>query len=111
MSDANATVLCEEPSRFAGRGFDFGSCLHDHELHLIGSAPACLRVGSGASEETHTRITARHYAHLCDRTLALLNVPAIGIAYAGQEAASLPGDEHDRTLDMVLTEQGIRRFS
>ena len=54
MSDANATVLCEEPSRFAGRGFGSGSCLHDHELHLIGSAPACLRVGSGASEETHT---------------------------------------------------------
>jgi len=54
MSDANATVLCEEPSRFAGRGFDSGRCLHDHELHLIGSAPACLRVGSGASEETHT---------------------------------------------------------
>jgi 5-formyltetrahydrofolate cyclo-ligase len=46
-----------------------------------------------------------------DRTLALLNVPAIGIAYAGQEAASLPRDEHDRTLDMVLTEQGIRRFT
>ena len=45
-----------------------------------------------------------------DRTLALLNVPAIGIAYAGQEAASLPRDDHDRTLDMVLTEQGIRRF-
>jgi 5-formyltetrahydrofolate cyclo-ligase len=45
-----------------------------------------------------------------DRTLALLNVPAIGIAYAGQEAASLPRDGHDRTLDMVLTEQGIRRF-
>ncbi|MGN8083619.1 helix-turn-helix domain-containing protein [Variovorax sp. 22077] len=54
MSDANATVLCEEPSRFAGRGFGSGSCLHDHELHLIGSAAACLRVGSGASEETHT---------------------------------------------------------
>lgn len=46
-----------------------------------------------------------------DRTLALLNVPAIGIAYAGQEAASLPQQAHDRTLDMVLTEQGIRRFS
>ena len=45
-----------------------------------------------------------------DRTLALLNVPAIGIAYAGQEAASLPHLPHDRTLDMVLTEQGIRRF-
>ena len=46
-----------------------------------------------------------------DRTLALLKVPAIGIAYAGQEGASLPGEPHDRTLDMILTEQGIRRFS
>jgi len=46
-----------------------------------------------------------------DRTLALLQVPSIGIAYAGQEAASLPHQAHDRTLDMVLTEQGIRRFS
>jgi len=46
-----------------------------------------------------------------DRTLALLNVPAIGIAYAGQEAASIPHLPHDRTLNMVLTEQGIRRFS
>jgi len=45
-----------------------------------------------------------------DRTLALLNVPAIGIAYAGQEAGSLPHLAHDRTLDMVLTEQGVRRF-
>lgn len=46
-----------------------------------------------------------------DRTLALLNVPAIGIAYAGQEVASIPHSAHDRTLNMVLTEQGIRRFS
>jgi 5-formyltetrahydrofolate cyclo-ligase len=46
-----------------------------------------------------------------DRTLALLKAPAIGIAYAGQEVASLPRGDHDRTLDMVLTEQGIRRFS
>ena len=46
-----------------------------------------------------------------DRTLALLNVPAIGIAFAGQEVASLPGEPHDRTLDMILTEQGTRKFS
>jgi 5-formyltetrahydrofolate cyclo-ligase len=45
-----------------------------------------------------------------DRTLAALKVPAIGIAYAGQEADSIPHEAHDRTLDMVLTEQGIRRF-
>jgi len=45
-----------------------------------------------------------------DRTLAQLQVPAIGIAYAGQEVASLPRGPHDRTLDMVLTEQGLRKF-
>jgi 5-formyltetrahydrofolate cyclo-ligase len=45
-----------------------------------------------------------------DRTLALLEVPAIGIAYAGQEIASIPHQPHDRTLDMVLTEHGVRRF-
>ena len=47
---------------------------------------------------------------LGDRTLAALNIPAIGIAYAGQETDSIPHQAHDRTLDMVLTEQGIRRF-
>jgi 5-formyltetrahydrofolate cyclo-ligase len=45
-----------------------------------------------------------------DRTLEKLAIPAIGIAYAGQEVASLPHEAHDMTLDMVLTEQGIRRF-
>ncbi len=45
-----------------------------------------------------------------DRTLADLKISAIGIAYAGQEADSIPHEAHDRTLDMVLTEQGIRRF-
>ena len=45
-----------------------------------------------------------------DRTLAALKVPAIGIAYAGQEVDSIPHETHDRTLDMVLTEQGIRHF-
>lgn len=45
-----------------------------------------------------------------DRTLERLNVPAIGIGYAGQEVASLPHEAHDRTLDMILTEQGLRHF-
>jgi len=45
-----------------------------------------------------------------DRTLALLQVPAIGIAYAGQEVASLPRGPHDMALAMVVTEQGARRF-
>jgi 5-formyltetrahydrofolate cyclo-ligase len=46
-----------------------------------------------------------------DRTIALLNVPAIGIAYAGQEVPSLPLGPHDRRLDMVLTEHGLRRLA
>jgi 5-formyltetrahydrofolate cyclo-ligase len=45
-----------------------------------------------------------------DRTLALLNVPAIGIAYAGQEVAALPHMTHDRRLNAVLTEYGLTRF-
>ena len=42
-----------------------------------------------------------------DRTLELLNVPAIGIAYAGQQVSSLPAEPHDRTLDGILTERGL----
>lgn len=45
-----------------------------------------------------------------DRTLEKLDIPAIGIAYAGQEVASLPHEAHDRTLAMILTEQGLRQF-
>ncbi len=45
-----------------------------------------------------------------DRTLALLNVPAIGIAYAGQQVAWLPHMTHDRRLNAVLTERGLTRF-
>jgi 5-formyltetrahydrofolate cyclo-ligase len=45
-----------------------------------------------------------------DRTIAALGPRTIGIAYAGQEVASIPHEAHDRTLDMVLTEQGIRQF-
>lgn len=51
--DLSATVRCEAaaaPSAQAGGA----RCLHDHELHLIGAAPARLRIGSGADEETHS---------------------------------------------------------
>jgi 5-formyltetrahydrofolate cyclo-ligase len=44
-----------------------------------------------------------------DRTLAALDaekpVFAIGLAYAGQEVARLPSEEHDRRLDAILTEK------
>jgi 5-formyltetrahydrofolate cyclo-ligase len=46
-----------------------------------------------------------------DRTLAALSVRAIGIAFAGQEVAALPREPHDRPLDAVLTENGLRHFT
>ena len=45
-----------------------------------------------------------------DRTIALLKVPAIGIAYSGQETGTLPAEEHDVKLDAVMTEKGLTRF-
>jgi 5-formyltetrahydrofolate cyclo-ligase len=49
-----------------------------------------------------------------DRTLALLRgkkeVVAIGVAYAAQEVASVPHDDHDARLDFVMTEEGVIRF-
>jgi len=49
-----------------------------------------------------------------DRTLAQLRrsgeVFACGVAYAGQEVASLPIDPHDQPLDAILTPDGYRKF-
>lgn len=50
-----------------------------------------------------------------DRTLAGLRargpVLAIGFAYAAQEVAAVPIDATDQRLDMIVTEQGVRRFA
>jgi 5-formyltetrahydrofolate cyclo-ligase len=46
-----------------------------------------------------------------DRTIALLKVPAFGIAHAGQEIPSLPAEAHDIALNGILTEHGLKRFS
>jgi len=49
-----------------------------------------------------------------DRTLEALNrrknVFACGVAYAAQEAVSLPTGPHDMKLDAMLTETGFREF-
>ena len=46
-----------------------------------------------------------------DRSLAALSgARAIGIAYAGQEVVSVHRESHDHPLDLVVTENGIRRF-
>ena len=45
-----------------------------------------------------------------DRTIAAFRIPAIGIAYAGQQVESLPHEAHDMKLDAVLTECGLTRY-
>ncbi len=45
-----------------------------------------------------------------DRTLERIRARTIGVAYAGQEVKELPRGQHDRRLDMILTEFGLRRF-
>jgi 5-formyltetrahydrofolate cyclo-ligase len=45
-----------------------------------------------------------------DRTLAKHACKAVGIAYAGQEVQELFREPHDRALDMILTENGLRIF-
>jgi 5-formyltetrahydrofolate cyclo-ligase len=46
-----------------------------------------------------------------DRTIAALQVPAIGVAFSGQEVVSLPVEPHDIALNGILTEQGLKLFS
>jgi 5-formyltetrahydrofolate cyclo-ligase len=45
-----------------------------------------------------------------DRTLVALQVPAIGIAFSGQEVISLPTGPHDMALNFILNEHGLKRF-
>jgi 5-formyltetrahydrofolate cyclo-ligase len=45
-----------------------------------------------------------------DRTMALLKVPAFGIAYAGQQVSALPLEQHDAVLDGAMTEHGLTIF-
>ncbi len=76
--------------------------------HWPRAAPSILLVPLLAFDAHGHRLGSGHGYY--DRTLALLKAPAIGIAYAGQEVASIPHEAHDRTLDMVITEQGTRKF-
>ena len=47
-----------------------------------------------------------------DRTIAALpGLCSIGIAYAGQEVSAVPREPHDHALDMLVTENGVRRFA
>jgi 5-formyltetrahydrofolate cyclo-ligase len=42
-----------------------------------------------------------------DRLLAMSRAPAVGVAFAVQEMASLPHDPHDQPLDWIVTEHEV----
>ncbi|GBQ83054.1 5-formyltetrahydrofolate cyclo-ligase [Gluconobacter albidus NBRC 3250] len=44
-----------------------------------------------------------------DRTLAALDVPAIGFGFAGQQVDSVPTGPYDVPLKTIVTERGIIR--
>ncbi|MCR6477790.1 AraC family transcriptional regulator [Variovorax sp. ZS18.2.2] len=52
LVEIRVTIHCETSPAASARGNE-ASCLHEHELHLIGAAPARLRVGRGTDEQTH----------------------------------------------------------
>jgi 5-formyltetrahydrofolate cyclo-ligase len=76
--------------------------------HWPRAAPSVLLVPLLAFDSRGHRLGSGHGYY--DRTLAVLKARAIGIAYAGQQMESIPQEPHDRTLDMVLTEEGLSEF-
>jgi len=53
---------------------------------------------------------AGYYDRALEGLRANRNLLAVGVAYAGQEVALVPDETHDRALDMLISEAGLRRF-
>lgn len=83
--------------------------IHEPLAHWPAVTPGLLLVPLLAFDASGHRLG--YGGGFYDRTLEKLAVPAIGIAYAGQEVSSLPAEAHDMALSAILTEDGLRRFS
>jgi 5-formyltetrahydrofolate cyclo-ligase len=82
--------------------------IHEPLAHWPRATPQLLLVPLLAFDARGHRLG--HGGGFYDRTLAQLQVPAIGIGYGGQQVAALPAEPHDRRLAAVLTENGLTRF-
>jgi len=51
-----------------------------------------------------------YYDRTLDRLRREADIVAIGVAFAGQETEELPIATHDHTLDLIVTEHGVRKF-
>jgi 5-formyltetrahydrofolate cyclo-ligase len=83
--------------------------IHEPAAHFPRATPDALLVPLLAFDASGHRLG--YGGGFYDRTISQLGVPAIGIAWAGQEVASLPHQPHDMALDFILTEHGRKRFS
>jgi 5-formyltetrahydrofolate cyclo-ligase len=93
------------PSGFGTIGPGADAAVLDPELMLVPLAAfdgAGNRIGYGAG----------HYDRAIGRLLAKgLKPHLVGIAFDLQEIAAVPFHDHDRPLDAVLTESGLRSFT
>jgi 5-formyltetrahydrofolate cyclo-ligase len=75
--------------------------------------PSVMLVPLSAFDERGHRIGygAGHYDRAIARQVAAGKTPRlIGLGFACQLVARVPDEVHDRALDMMLTEQGLRTF-
>ena len=83
--------------------------IHEPLAHWPKVEPALLLVPLLAYDGQGSRLG--YGGGYYDRTLAAWpQVRAIGIAYHGQRMDTLPHEPHDRRLDAILTEQGLKEF-
>ena len=93
-----------------GEGLRTGAYgIQEPAAHFPHAAPALLLVPLLAHDNRGHRLG--YGGGFYDRTIASLQVPAIGIAFSGQEVVSLPVGPHDMALCGILTEHGLKRFS
>lgn len=83
--------------------------IQEPAAHFPSAAPHLLLVPLLAYDNRGHRLG--YGGGFYDRTLEALRVPAIGVAFSGQEVISLPVEAHDMALSGILTEHGLKRFS
>ncbi|WP_417310087.1 5-formyltetrahydrofolate cyclo-ligase [Devosia sp.] len=87
----------------------FGTMAPAESEHLL--TPTVLLMPLLAFDAWGNRLGygAGHY----DRTLAgfAIRPLCIGLAFAAQEVDTVPREAHDRPMDMIITETGVRHFA
>ena len=89
---------------------DFGAAI---PVHKSGADPDILIVPLVAFDALGYRLGygGGFYDRTLERLRSMRPTVAIGLAYAGQRAEVLPVEPTDQPLDMIVTQQGVLRFT